>query len=144
MLATVAWTEELLYRGYYLQNLSEGWNLVSAVILTSLIFPFGHSDLTVMDYLQLALAGLLLAFAYVRTRRLWLPIGLHLGWNFFRLSVFDRLGSFPFDVGLAPLLDFTSRAPRLAGLVSASGLTADILLVLAAMAVFLFTRDRNA
>ena len=28
-------------------------------------------------------AGVFLAYGYIRTRQLWLPIGLHLGWNFF-------------------------------------------------------------
>ena len=30
---------------------------------------------------NLLLAGVLLALAYERTRHLWLPIGIHLGWN---------------------------------------------------------------
>jgi hypothetical protein len=29
-----------------------------------------------------ALAGVLLSLAYLRTRALWLPIGLHLSWNY--------------------------------------------------------------
>jgi membrane protease YdiL (CAAX protease family) len=33
-------------------------------------------------------AGLFLAFGYLRTRQLWLPIGLHIGWNFFEGPVF--------------------------------------------------------
>ena len=32
--------------------------------------------------------GLLFAGGYLLTRRLWLPIGLHWGWNFFESSVF--------------------------------------------------------
>ena len=38
--------------------------------------------------LGLFLSGLFLAYAYIRTRQLWLPIGLHLGWNFFEGSIF--------------------------------------------------------
>ena len=29
-----------------------------------------------------------LIYAYVKTGQLWLPVGLHLGWNFFQASVF--------------------------------------------------------
>ena len=38
--------------------------------------------------LGLVLAGLFLAFGYLRTRQLWLPIGLHIGWNFFEGTIF--------------------------------------------------------
>jgi hypothetical protein len=34
------------------------------------------------------LAGIFLGYGYVRTRQLWLPIGLHLGWNFCEGVVF--------------------------------------------------------
>jgi len=143
-LATVAWTEELLFRGYYLQNISQGWSLTSAVILTALLFPLVHPNLTVLDYLHLVLAGLLLAYAYVRTRRLWLPIGLHLGWNFVGVSVFGVAGSLPFDIGLGPLFPHTSHAPLVGGLVSGSSLAAFLVLGLAAVSVFLYTRNREA
>jgi uncharacterized protein len=33
-------------------------------------------------------AGVLLAGAYLMTRRLWLPIGIHIGWNFTQGGVF--------------------------------------------------------
>jgi hypothetical protein len=36
----------------------------------------------------LVLAGLFLAYGYIATRQLWLPIGLHIGWNFFEGTVF--------------------------------------------------------
>jgi membrane protease YdiL (CAAX protease family) len=31
---------------------------------------------------------LFFAYAYLRTRQLWLPIGLHIGWNFFEGTIF--------------------------------------------------------
>jgi hypothetical protein len=41
-----------------------------------------------MAVLGIFAAGLLLAFCYVRTGKLWLSIGLHVGWNFFEGVVF--------------------------------------------------------
>jgi hypothetical protein len=36
----------------------------------------------------LCLAGFFLTYPYLRTRQLWLSIGLHIGWNFFISTVF--------------------------------------------------------
>ena len=33
-------------------------------------------------------AGVYQSYGYIRTRQLWLPIGLHIGWNFFEGVVF--------------------------------------------------------
>lgn len=86
----VGWQEEMLARGYWLQNLEEGLNLFWAVLLSSALFASGHLFNPNMGWLPgagLFLAGLFLAYAYLRTRRLWLPIGLHIGWNFFEGTV---------------------------------------------------------
>ncbi len=85
------WTEELMSRGYWLQNLREGLNLPMAVLISSSIFGVLHlsnPNASIIAALNLVLFGLLLAFAYLRTRRLWLPVGLHIGWNFFQGNVF--------------------------------------------------------
>ena len=37
--------------------------------------------------------GLLFTAAYLLTRRLWLPIGLHWGWNFFETSIYGTANS---------------------------------------------------
>ena len=87
----VGWEEELLSRGYHLQNLASGINLPWGVILSSLIFALmhlGNPNVSVMAVLGLIAAGFFLAFGYLRTRQLWLPIGLHIGWNFFEGTVF--------------------------------------------------------
>jgi membrane protease YdiL (CAAX protease family) len=55
-------------------------------------------------------AGYFLAFGYLRTRHLWLPIGLHIGWNFFEGPVF----SFPVSgLDTARLLNHTVSGPEL-------------------------------
>ena len=87
----IAWREELLVRGYQLQNLTEGLNLNLSVLLSSLIFALLHLNnpsFSPAAFLGLVAAGLFFAYAYVRTRQLWLPMGLHLGWNFFEAPVF--------------------------------------------------------
>lgn len=87
----VAWTEELLSRGYHLQTIASGLNLFWGVLLSSLIFGLLHLGNPHASWLSVAgilLAGVFLAYGYTQTRQLWLPIGLHLGWNFFEGTVF--------------------------------------------------------
>lgn len=87
----VGWQEELLSRGYLLQNVEEGLNLPWAILISSLFFSMAHYANPGFNWLSLVgllLSGYFLAFAYIRTRSLWLPIGLHIGWNFFEGTVF--------------------------------------------------------
>jgi membrane protease YdiL (CAAX protease family) len=84
----VGWNEELLFRGYRLQNLSDGLNPVWGVIISSVWFGIVHlanpnTEAKVFVAVGIFLAGVFLAYGYLSTKQLWLPIGLHIGWNFF-------------------------------------------------------------
>ncbi len=81
--------EELLLRGYPLQAFIEGSRVWIAVILLSSIFSVMHldnPDSTIPSSLNIFLAGILLSVCYLKTRSLWLPTGLHLGWNWTQAS----------------------------------------------------------
>jgi membrane protease YdiL (CAAX protease family) len=89
----VGWNEELLSRGYHLQTLAGGFNTFWGVIISSAIFGTMHlgnpnSEAKFFVAAGIFLAGVFLAFGYLRTRQLWLPIGLHIGWNFFEGVIF--------------------------------------------------------
>jgi len=87
----VGWQEELLSRGYQLQNISDGINLLWGVLISSFIFGGLHlfnPGATWVSTLGIFLAGLFLALGYVLTRQLWLSLGLHIGWNLFEGTVF--------------------------------------------------------
>ena len=89
--ALIGWQEELLIRGYWLQNLSDGLSQSLGVLFSSALFALAHTmnpNLSWQAYLGLFLSGLFLAFGYLRTKQLWLPIGLHIGWNLFEGTVF--------------------------------------------------------
>lgn len=95
-LAFVAWWEELVFRGYLLQNAIEGIGLKWGIVLMSLVFGLGHfinPDATLLSSLLIALIAPQLIYAYLKTGQLWLPMGLHLGWNFFQASIFGFAAS---------------------------------------------------
>ena len=90
-LTVVAWWEELVFRGYILQNLIDGAGILWAIVISSLMFGLIHimnPDGTVMGGLLIVLITPQLIYAYLKTGQLWLPMGLHLGWNFFQASIF--------------------------------------------------------
>jgi hypothetical protein len=134
----VGWEEELLSRGYHLQNLASGINLTWGVILSSLIFALmhlGNPNISVMAVLGLIAAGFFLAFGYLRTRQLWLPIGLHIGWNFFEGTVFGFQVS---GLDIYRLVEQTVQGPQIftggefgpeAGLILIPGLALGVALI---------------
>jgi membrane protease YdiL (CAAX protease family) len=89
---TPAVLEELLFRGFLfraVQSIGGTWIgiVVSAVIFGALHGINPHA--TIVSSLAIAIeAGVLLASAYAATSRLWLPIGIHIGWNFTEGHVF--------------------------------------------------------
>ena len=88
---TVGWNEELLSRGYHLQTIASGLNLFWGVIISSAVFGLlhlGNPNATWVSAAGIFFAGVYLAYGYIRTRQLWLSIGLHIGWNFFEGVVF--------------------------------------------------------
>ncbi|MCC7369278.1 MAG: CPBP family intramembrane metalloprotease [Chloroflexi bacterium] len=87
----VALSEEVFARGWILQVLERGRGRVWAVVGSSAIFSILHGanpNITLMALVGLFLAGLLFAQAYLMTRQLWLPIALHLSWNFSEGPIF--------------------------------------------------------
>jgi membrane protease YdiL (CAAX protease family) len=77
--------EELIFRGYPLQVLAEGSRAWIAGVLLCIVFTLGHGDnpdVTIIGIFNIFLASVMLTVLYFRTRRLWLPIAVHLSWNF--------------------------------------------------------------
>lgn len=87
----VGWNEELLSRGYHLQTIASGLNLFWGVMISSAVFGVLHilnPGATWVSTLGIFFAGIYLAYGYLRTKQLWLSIGLHIGWNFFEGVIF--------------------------------------------------------
>ncbi|HEX5706117.1 MAG TPA: CPBP family intramembrane glutamic endopeptidase [Pyrinomonadaceae bacterium] len=77
--------EEAMFRGYPLQTMLRSWPAWLALVPTSLVFAVIHLDnpnvVRGFTFLNTVLAGVWMAVAYLRTRSLWFPLGVHFGWN---------------------------------------------------------------
>ncbi len=83
-LVVAAWLEEVTFRGYPFQRLIEAVGPTTATIIMSVFFGAVHiwnTDASLISVLVTMLAGVLLSLAYLRTRALWLPWGIHFAWN---------------------------------------------------------------
>ena len=80
-----ALAEEALFRGYPLQTLARARLAWLGVLITSVPFAAGHFENPnagqALSSINTALAGVWLAIAYLKTRSLWFPLGVHWGWN---------------------------------------------------------------
>ena len=108
MFLFVALFEEVMFRGFVFQRLVAGTGVWIAQISLGLLFATGHWDNPGMHgatlawaTIELFLGAVLLGLAYLRTRSLALPIGIHLGWNWaqgyllgFGVSGFEWAGWF--------------------------------------------------
>ncbi len=84
VLALSAVNEELVFRGYPFQVLMKGLGPWGSTLLISSLFGLLHwrnPGATVLSVLNTILAGIMLALAYLKTRSLWFPYGIHFGWN---------------------------------------------------------------
>ncbi|HEX6925982.1 MAG TPA: CPBP family intramembrane glutamic endopeptidase [Longimicrobiaceae bacterium] len=83
--------EEIWFRGYGFQALVEGVGPWPAVIASSALFSLLHAanpNFGVAAFVNIFLAGVLLALAYLRTRSLWFATAVHAGWNWAMASLF--------------------------------------------------------
>jgi membrane protease YdiL (CAAX protease family) len=84
LLLLAAANEELVFRGFPLQVLIDGIGEWPAIIGMSAIFGALHMNnpsVSHLGILNTIVAGILLSLAYARTRSLWLPYAIHVGWN---------------------------------------------------------------
>jgi membrane protease YdiL (CAAX protease family) len=85
--------EELVFRGILFRWIEEFAGSWFALAFTSALFGLAHimnPNATAFSSFAIAVeAGILLGGAYMLTRSLWLPIGIHAAWNFTQGSIFD-------------------------------------------------------
>lgn len=89
--------EEIIFRGALYRIVAERLGTTAALVFSAALFGLLHAanhGATVTSSVAIALeAGVLLAAAYAATRTLWLPIGIHFGWNFTEGGIFGAVVS---------------------------------------------------
>jgi CAAX protease family protein len=76
--------EEMLFHGYGFQALRRSVGDFAAILPVGVLFGLLHianQNVTALAVVNTVLWGILLGWAFVLTGALWLPIGLHFGWN---------------------------------------------------------------
>jgi hypothetical protein len=114
-MAAAAVTEELLFRGVLFRIVEERTGSWIALLLSGVVFGLVHllnPDATLWGAVAIAIeAGFMLAACYAATRNLWVPIGLHFGWNFAAGGIFSAVVSGNGES--KGLLDATTSGPAL-------------------------------
>ena len=93
--------EEMLFRGYGFQVLVKGIGPFATILPVAVLFGLAHSqnlNFGPLALLNTILWGVVLGYAYVRSGDLWLPIGLHFGWNWALPLLGENLSGFTMDV----------------------------------------------
>ena len=83
----VGYWEELVFRGYLLQNMADGMGLKWAIVLSCLLYGLVHGmnpHAGLLSSSIIVLFGFLRIYGYLSTGLLWLSMGMHIGWNFFQ------------------------------------------------------------
>ncbi len=85
LMVIVAFYEEIVFRGYILNNLLESAGKWLALFISAIVFALAHManpDFSIAGAVNIFLAGLLLGINYIYTKNLWFGIALHFTWNF--------------------------------------------------------------
>lgn len=153
----VGFYEELIFRGYHIRNLTDGfsfpgyspvYSIVAAVGISSLIFGLLHAwnqNASITSTFNIVLAGIVIAFPFIITGRLGISIGIHFSWNFMQGGLFG----FPVSgmIFRGSLLQIEQSGPDLvtggsfgpeAGLL---GLLGELLVVLLILAYFRYSGE---
>jgi hypothetical protein len=111
--------EEMLFRGYPLQTLMRSWPIPMALVASSVTFAYVHMGnpnvARGFTFANTLIAGAWLAVSYWRTRSLWFPFALHLGWNFIQGAVLGSPVSGITKITPDPLLRFADAGPHWLG-----------------------------
>jgi len=87
ILILVSFSEELVFRGYILNNLLHSMPKMPALLVSALLFAGFHTlnpGMSLIGFLNIFIAGVLMGINYIFSRNLWFAVFFHFSWNFFQ------------------------------------------------------------
>ena len=141
----ISFYEELIFRGYILNNLMDSFPGWLALTISSLLFVIfhwtGQSSIGFFSVANTLIMGLILGLNYVYTRNLWFSFCFHIGWKFMEGPAFGYSGDDSFQTFLQPEL---SGDVNITG--GANGLEGSVILMAVALlsliALYLFLQRK--
>ncbi|MBC8278014.1 MAG: CPBP family intramembrane metalloprotease [FCB group bacterium] len=112
---SLALTEEIFFRGIIYRIMEENLGTNIALAISALLFGLSHltnENMSVISLLGIIIGGCLMGLLYTATRRLWLPIFAHAGWNYIQTLTGVTLSGSN-DLPEASLLDSSLEGPEL-------------------------------
>jgi len=144
----VAFSEEMIVRGYMLHNLMKSFDKYLALCISAVVFALlhlGNPNIGIIPVVEIFIGGIMLGINYIYTKNLWFGIFLHFGWNFLQGPI---LGYQVSGIALQPLLQQNLQGPEtLTG--GAFGFEGSILaiflnLTLIGLLVFIYEKRKGA
>jgi uncharacterized protein len=134
--------EETLFHGYAFQALRRSVGDFAAILPVGVLFGLihmGNQNVTAFAIVNTVLWGILLGWAFVLTGALWLPIGLHFGWNLGLLVSGINLSGF--TIGVAGYELRWSKGDLWSG--GAYGLEGSLMTSICVVALFIVLKRAN-
>lgn len=101
-LLLVGMAEEMMFRGVVFGVTERALGSKAAIVISALVFSLAHlpnAGFSLLAIAGLVTYGVLQAALYLQTRRLWVCIGTHVGWNYCVGQVFSSIVSGHADTG---------------------------------------------
>ncbi|WP_226938898.1 CPBP family intramembrane glutamic endopeptidase [Janthinobacterium sp. FT14W] len=101
-LLLVGMAEEMMFRGVIFGVTERALGSKAAIVISALVFSLAHlpnAGFSLLAIAGLVTYGVLQAALYLQTRRLWVCIGTHVGWNYCVGQVFSSIVSGHADTG---------------------------------------------
>lgn len=141
----IAFYEELVFRGFILDNLLCSFKKPVALLLSAFIFALFHAfnpATSILALVNIFTGGILIGLTYMHNRNLWFPVFFHLGWNFIQGPV---LGFPVSGIPLPSLLqaDLTGSKWLHGGTFGFEGSVIQLVVVLIGIIILLSSRKQN-